>query len=116
MKYLSHRKDETTADEDEPVEFCVHNKNLYPYYVPDASYTGYLDYYAWEDDPDNIQLPDEWEECIVEGTCFKYLEAKGLGQKATALTHKALFEDWKLTLSGVVQNREGMKFNQYNDI
>jgi len=106
--------DETQADWDEPEYFIIYDGVLYLYPTPDDSYTVTLFVTSVLNDPDNIILPDMFEEAIIEGCCFKLYEAKGQANNPAAKVHLSLYQDMVRKLKRL----HNFPINQvtYNDI
>jgi len=85
--------DETQSNWGEPEYFVVYDGILYLYPTPDAQYTVTLFVTSVINDPDNIVLPDIFEEALIEGCCFKLYESKGQAGNTAAKAHLSLYQD-----------------------
>ena len=73
--YLTYRDNETTADEDEPEYYAIHNELIYPYPVPDAIYVMSQYYSRYHpNDLATILFGEQFREAIYEMTMVKVCE------------------------------------------
>ena len=83
--------EETASNRAEPNRWIVHNRVLYLYPTPDAVYVLSIFLSYIERDVNAIDLDDNFEEVLIEGTCFELYKSKGMGGKPEALIHKASY-------------------------
>ncbi len=77
-----------------PTRFALFNDlcYLYPNFSIPLSLSVIYNYQA--DDPDSNPFDDPFDECLIEGTCFKVLESHGLlGETETAKAHLDLYRE-----------------------
>lgn len=114
--YQTLIQDETETDYNEPKYYIVYNDLLYLYPIPDKAYTLAIFASAIELNADDIDLPDIYEECIIEGLCAKLYIAKGLGNSPQAVVHINLYNDLKLKLLALENKRQEADSVKYRDI
>lgn len=108
--------EETSADYDEPTSFIVYRDVLYLWPTPDDVYTLTVFASVLEDDVDDIDLPDRFEEAIIEGCCFKLYESLGEGNTEAAKVHLGLYTDAVNKLRSLEIEKSNAKSVVYNDI
>ncbi len=76
-----------------PVRYCIHGFELYVHPTP-ATSTQLSVYRSYTTgNTEAIELPEIFQEAVIEGVCFKVYETKGLATEAAAQSHKALYEE-----------------------
>lgn len=85
--------EETEANRKEPKHYIIHNRVVYLYPTPDKIYTLTIFSSYIERDVETIDLDDNFEEVLIEGSCFKLYESKGLGSSPQARVHLDLYRD-----------------------
>lgn len=110
--YLSLLHSSTTTGI--PTSYIIHNKILYLYPTPDDAYPLTIIGSALEQDPNSVGLPDEFEEAITEGTCYKLYESKGLASTSAAQDHLVFYQDAVRKLKKI--HREDIEFIHYHDL
>ncbi len=114
--YLALIADQTSADYDEPEYYIVYNNSIYLYPTPDDSYTLYVYGTCLELDEDEIDLPDVYQEAIIEGCCWKLYESKGLGTHPSAQAHLQNYLLLKEQLISYEIKKQGSGEVTYTDI
>ncbi len=102
----------------EPDEFYLDelNKMIYVYPAPNvATYTLYLQYYAIDNNVNDIQLPDEFRYLIYKGVGYEILEKLGKGQEKRAGELLVWYEAKKSNMA-VSINQGRNSFVKYRDL
>jgi hypothetical protein len=89
--YLSMVADD--AQEEEPKKYCIEGNRLYLAPVPDKEYGITLTISDLSLNVDSIDLPDRYEELLIEGACYKVLSSYGLLGTEQGQSHLALYRD-----------------------
>lgn len=90
-EYQALIAEETASDRAEPKRYIIHNKVLYLWPTPDKVYTLTIFSSYIERDVDTIDLDDNFEEALIEGSCFKLYESKGIGSSPPGQVHLGLY-------------------------
>jgi len=83
--------EETESNRKEPKRYIIHNRVLYLWPTPDKIYTLTIFSSYIERDVDTIDLDDNFEEVLIEGSCFKLYESKGIGSSPPGQVHLGLY-------------------------
>ncbi|MGE4357514.1 MAG: hypothetical protein AB7E08_03035 [Candidatus Omnitrophota bacterium] len=108
--------DDTEANYNEPRFYLIEGNYLYLYPIPDKEYELNVVYSEIDLDVDDIKLPDKYEECLIEGCCFKTYEKLGLANRPEAQSHLALYQRLLGQLSTQYQENKFTGQIRYNDI
>jgi len=81
------------AQEEEPKKYCIEGNRLYFAPIPDKEYDITLTISDLSLNVDSIDLPDRYEELLIEGACYKVLGSYGLLGTEQGQTHVALYRD-----------------------
>ncbi|HDP36857.1 MAG TPA: hypothetical protein ENN27_03165 [Candidatus Atribacteria bacterium] len=90
--YKSLIEDNTEADYGEPTTYLIEGQHLYLYPIPDKIYDLNVVVSEIDLDVDDIKLPAKYEECLIEGACFKVYESKGLANRPEAQAHFLIYQ------------------------
>ena len=83
--YLTYRADEGTSDRDEPEYYAIHNEIIYPYPVPDATYTLRMYYAIYHPNTvATISFGEPFRESVYQMTMVKVCEKFQLWDDAKA--------------------------------
>lgn len=83
--------EETESNRKEPKSYIIHDRVLYVYPAPDKEYTLTIFSSYIERDVETIGLDDNFEEVLIEGSCFKLYESKGIGSSPPGQVHLGLY-------------------------
>jgi len=103
-EYQDMISEETASDRKEPKRWIIHNRVLYLWPSPDAIYTLTIFSSYIGRNVDSILLEDNFEEVLIEGTCFNLYKSLGMGGKPEALIHKAAYMDAVAKLKPIYSN------------
>jgi hypothetical protein len=118
QRYQELIVDETSDNYNEPEYFYYDelNKKIYVYPAPDvATYTIYLEYYAIDNDLDNIQLGEEFRYLLYNGVAFEVLRASGKEKTEAAQNYFAFYDDKKKQMK-IAKSSARYGFTKYRDV
>jgi len=104
-------RNQSTISEGIPTEYAVWNKTIYPYPVPDDSYTGKLKYYKLHAHSATVAFDDRFRNAIQKGVTAQVAEKHEMWELAKLYTLE--FEAEVAQLRGIQENPG---FVKYHDI
>lgn len=117
-EYKAKIADEAVADYDEPDSYYFDEttKTVYLYPAPDvATYTIYVNYWAVDDDVDDIELDDDFKFLVFKGVGYECLFKENEGESNKAQRYLAYYEAKKKDFS-VARSNQALHYSNYRDI